>query len=69
MERIKIWVEQDVAQQRFNICKECDQLMTPGHICRQCLCAMKIKVKMARSSCPLEKWGPEGLDTNNNQPS
>lgn len=67
MERIKIWVDREVAQQRFDICKECDQLMTPGYVCRQCLCVMKIKVKMVNSSCPLEKWGPD--NTADNQPS
>lgn len=53
----KMWVVKEVAQSRFDICKQCDRLIPVVSMCKECGCAMKIKVKMTNSVCPLGKWG------------
>lgn len=39
---------------RQDICDACDSLK--AHICDNCLCFMPIKVRLAETECPLNKW-------------
>ena len=52
-------VERNIAQQRYNICKECDEFITISKQCSRCLCFMPAKVKFKNSDCPLKKWNLE----------
>lgn len=47
---------QKMANDRFDICKECPELSQNTKQCKQCGCFMKIKVAIPFMSCPLGKW-------------
>lgn len=49
-------VPQEVAQARYDICKECPFLL-PTKQCSRCGCFMKAKVKLGQAECPEHKWG------------
>lgn len=49
-------VKKEVAQARYDICKECPFLL-PTKQCSKCGCFMKAKVKIAHAECPEHKWG------------
>lgn len=51
-------VNKDVALDRARICASCDRLIKTTFTCKECLCFMKVKVKLEYASCPLHKWGP-----------
>jgi hypothetical protein len=51
-----MWVEKSIAQSRYDICKQCDKFVPLTTLCSECLCIMKIKVKVAAVRCPLNKW-------------
>lgn len=53
-----VYVEKDVAQSRYDICKKCEHFL-PTTQCSKCLCFMKIKVKISEAECPLGKWNKE----------
>lgn len=61
---IKI-VKKEIAQERFNICKSCDQI-SAIKLCRICNCVMPVKVKFAHAACPKGKW-PAQIDPENHQ--
>lgn len=44
-----------VAEERYEICKACPQLLPTGN-CKECGCFMSQKVKLPNASCPLHKW-------------
>ena len=48
----------EVATARFEICKECPSYIKLTHQCKDCLCIMNLKVKLAHASCPQNKWMP-----------
>lgn len=50
------WAEQSLADQRFEICKACPELIKLSKQCKKCGCFMAIKTKMQAATCPLEKW-------------
>jgi hypothetical protein len=49
-------VTRNVARERFNICRECPELIKPINVCGKCGCMMKLKTKLADATCPLGKW-------------
>jgi hypothetical protein len=49
------FVPKDVAQERYNICKECPFFL-PTKQCSKCGCFMKAKVKLPNAECPEHKW-------------
>lgn len=51
-----MFVIQQIAQYRYDICKSCDQFNVTLYTCKQCGCFMKVKVKFKNSACPLAKW-------------
>jgi hypothetical protein len=55
-------VDKEVAFARLDICAECPRLFTPTFTCKECGCFMKVKTRLAGSSCPLGKWTAEGQD-------
>ena len=48
-------VIKEIAQQRFDICKTCENFSS-GFTCRLCGCYMKFKVKLQISECPIGLW-------------
>jgi len=51
-----MWVPKEVAQSRYDVCKQCDKFIPLTTQCKECTCIMKIKVKVAAVRCPLNKW-------------
>jgi len=51
-----MWVVKEVAQSRYDICKQCDRFIPIVCQCRECGCFMKFKVKIQNVNCPLGKW-------------
>jgi hypothetical protein len=50
------YVDQDLANGRYEICKGCPELIKATKQCKQCGCFMAIKTKLAHASCPIGKW-------------
>ena len=51
-----MWVEKPVAQARYDVCKKCDRFILVINQCKECGYFMKLKVKLERVVCPLDKW-------------
>ena len=49
-------VNDDLAQERFEICKACPKLIKATSQCKECGCIMHLKTKLPNASCPLGKW-------------
>ena len=49
-------VSNEEATERFNICKQCPELINLTSQCKQCGCFMKIKTTYNAAKCPLSKW-------------
>jgi hypothetical protein len=54
---MKIFVNKEQATQRYEICKNCNQLNNIVKICNVCNCFMPAKVTLSSSYCPKSKWG------------
>ena len=50
------YVNEEIADKRLNICKDCDRLFHPTMQCKECGCFMHLKTKLSNATCPLEKW-------------
>lgn len=50
-------VDKETADERFNICLSCPELIEKTKQCKQCGCFMALKTKLYNASCPLGKWG------------
>lgn len=50
------YVTDEVQQQRFDICKACPELIKMTSQCKKCGCIMKLKTKLEKATCPLQKW-------------
>ncbi len=50
-------VENEIAIERLNICKQCPQLIKLTSQCKKCGCFMDAKTKLPNAECPLGKWG------------
>lgn len=51
-------VTDQIAAERFEICKQCPMYIKTTHQCKECGCIMNAKVKLPNAACPLDKWGP-----------
>ena len=49
------FASKEEADKRMNICSNCPEL-TKRSRCKKCGCFMKIKTKLKRVSCPIQKW-------------
>lgn len=49
-------VETEIAQKRFEICKQCPELIKLTSQCKKCGCFMEAKTKLPHAECPLGKW-------------
>jgi hypothetical protein len=50
------WADEEVAKERFSICKGCPELIKLTSQCKKCGCLMKVKTKLEKAVCPLGKW-------------
>lgn len=49
---------QEKADQRLEICKQCEHLEQQTTRCDKCGCFMKGKTKLPFAKCPIDKWPP-----------
>jgi hypothetical protein len=50
------FAEKRIAQERYELCKSCEVRNKTFDICTICGCRLTWKVKMKKSTCPMEKW-------------
>jgi hypothetical protein len=50
------WVETEESKRRFDICKQCPELLHVTNQCKKCGCFMLVKTKIEASKCPEGKW-------------
>jgi hypothetical protein len=50
------YVEDEIAKERFSICKGCPELIKLTTQCKKCGCFMSAKTKLKMASCPIGKW-------------
>jgi hypothetical protein len=50
------FVEQPVAQARYDMCKICAEFNKTLYTCKKCGCFMKVKVKLIDAECPRDLW-------------
>jgi hypothetical protein len=50
------YVDSDIADSRFEICKACPELIDITKQCKKCGCFMSLKTKLSNATCPLGKW-------------
>jgi hypothetical protein len=47
---------QEMANERYQICLSCPELINITKQCKQCGCFMAAKTKLESAKCPLGKW-------------
>jgi hypothetical protein len=50
------WADEEVAKERYSICKACPELIKLTKQCKKCGCFMVAKTKLQGAVCPLGKW-------------
>lgn len=45
-----------LAEERFNICLACPELINFTKQCKKCGCFMAAKTKLEKATCPIGKW-------------
>jgi hypothetical protein len=48
--------QEDLANERFSICRECPYLIKLSNQCKKCGCFMQLKTKLEEATCPEGKW-------------
>jgi len=46
----------ELAEQRFDICKTCPELIQLTKQCKKCGCFMTAKTRLQAAKCPIGKW-------------
>jgi hypothetical protein len=52
-------VDEEVEEQRYNICLECNEFRELTKQCKICTCFMPMKVKFEKTVCPKGHWNKE----------
>lgn len=47
---------EELADERFKICKGCEHLFKVTNQCKKCGCFMELKTKLEQATCPIGKW-------------
>lgn len=55
----KLLDNQNIIDQRLDICKSCPEFISSTSQCKKCGCFMNLKTKLAGAECPLGKWHRE----------
>lgn len=50
------WADDSIANNRYEICKACPELIKITKQCKQCGCFMAAKTKLEHAVCPIGKW-------------
>jgi hypothetical protein len=50
------FVEEEISEYRYNICKSCPELIKLTKTCKKCGCFMSAKTKLKYAACPINKW-------------
>ena len=50
-------VNENVYNERMEICKACPNYISLTHQCTKCGCIMDAKTKLPNAVCPIGKWG------------
>lgn len=53
-------------ESRKLVCNTCEH--NGGWICNKCYCILPIKIRIASSTCPLDKWGAVKEEENVDRP-
>jgi len=48
--------EEEVSNDRFDICLQCPELIQLSKQCKKCGCFMALKTKIESAKCPIGKW-------------
>lgn len=48
--------EQEEIDRRLAICQTCEFFIQKTERCRKCGCFMKLKTKLEKANCPINKW-------------
>lgn len=48
--------EEDISNQRYEICKACPELIQLTKQCKKCGCVMTAKTRLEAAKCPIGKW-------------
>jgi GH35 family endo-1,4-beta-xylanase len=48
--------DESLANERYNICQACPELIKLTKQCKKCGCFMAAKTKLLKAVCPLNKW-------------
>ena len=51
-----VYADDNTAMQRYEICKQCPELIQLTTQCKKCGCIMKAKAKLEKATCPIGKW-------------
>lgn len=49
-------VTEEEAERRMSVCEQCPSLLKITNQCKECGCVMKLKTKLMKATCPLDKW-------------
>jgi hypothetical protein len=49
-------VDKEIADLRYDICKQCPMFINISKQCKKCGCFMAAKTKLLNATCPLNKW-------------
>jgi hypothetical protein len=49
-------VSEEEAERRMSVCEQCPSLLKITNQCKECGCIMKLKTKLMKATCPLDKW-------------
>jgi len=55
------WASDEVAEERYSICKQCPEFIKLTAQCKKCGCIMKVKTKLENAECPIGKWGAQSV--------
>jgi hypothetical protein len=56
LENNNIFVDKEMQNYRYNICKSCDKFINLTKQCKECGCFMTLKTRLKLTSCPIGKW-------------
>ena len=48
--------EEEVSNERYEICKACPELIQLTKQCKKCGCVMTAKTRLEAAKCPIGKW-------------
>lgn len=49
-------VPRAVAEERMEVCRNCNYFKTKSQVCELCGCYLPLKTSMVSMKCPLDKW-------------